>query len=412
MIYDYEIKNFNGEDTLVLYFDFNSEFAKKDGKENRRKLREIIGDFVKENKIDFKGKKVAIISGGLLMGTLLFNSPVNQIRSYRNEMSNTYNTVMVLEDNEIVPELPIIKEEVEKPEVIGNSEIQIEQNNSSNVNKNETVNNNVNLESKIYVNIIRANGSIQKLELEEYVIGVVGAEMPASFEMEALKVQAILARTYAMKSVEKGLELTDNSSTQNYKSNDELKRLWGANYNKYYQKIKNAVESTKGMCVTYNEKLIEAVYHSTSNGKTENAEFVWGNFFPYLESVSSPYDMTNKSFYDKKSISYQDISNKLGIDLDMNSNIEIVKRTVGERVEIIKVNEQTFTGVEIRKKLGLRSADFEIEKTELGWIVTTRGFGHGVGLSQYGANGMAKNGDNFQEIIKHYYKGVSIDAYV
>lgn len=426
MIYDYKIDKINGEETLCLYFDFSLEFAKLNTKDKRKKLKDIIKNYIKDKKINFNGKKIAILSGGLLIATLAFKSPAHN-QTYH-ETFNTYpESVIVLEDdNSKLENLITLKQEqtnniVEKEENISapiqNKVSQTNQNKVITPTKteenNHTVNNNTNItetetNNKINVEVHRKNGSVLNLTLEDYVIGVVGAEMPASFHIEALKSQAIIARTYALKALERNQILTDDSSTQNFKSIDELKAMWGSSFTTYFNKIKNATTETKNLYLTYQGTIIEAVYHSTSNGSTEDAKYVWGNSFPYLVPATSPYDNTNKSFLKTTSISYETLSNKLSIPITINSNIQITSKTTGNRVENIAIDNNTFTGVFIRNTLGLRSADFDIEKNEFGITFTTRGFGHGVGLSQYGANGLAKNGANYETILKHYYKDVDL----
>ena len=248
------------------------------------------------------------------------------------------------------------------------------------------------------------------MELEEYIIGVVGAEIPASFHEEALKAQAIIARSYALHAVRNNKVLTDNSKTQNYNDTTQLKKKWGSQYEYYYNKIKNAVENTKGVYLSYNNKVIEAFYHSTSNGYTEASKNVWGSDYPYLVSVESPYDNTNKSFIKETFLTYEQLSSKLNDNINSETEFKITSYTEGKRVENIKINNKNYTGVSLRTLLGLRSADFEIEKTSEGITFITKGYGHGVGLSQYGANGMAKNGYTYKQILKHYYQGISIDC--
>ena len=234
--------------------------------------------------------------------------------------------------------------------------------------------------------------------------------MPASFNMEALKAQSIVARTYAVNTINKNKRLTDNNSTQNYKSNDELRSMWGSNFNTYYEKVKNAVNSTKGMYLTYNGEIIDAVYHSTSNGYTEDSIYVWGNSKPYLKSVSSIYDNTNKNYLYTLYLSYEDISNKLKNSVDINTEFNILEKSSSGRVVNVEINGITYSGINIRSLLGLRSTDFNIEKTDTGINFITRGYGHGVGMSQYGANGMANHGSNYRDILLHYYTGVSISS--
>ena len=436
MITDYEIKKRSGEEVLYIYLDFDTEFFKLGANGKKKKLDEIVSEFMKKHDISFDGKKVAIISGGLLVATLMLKAPNMQYESHGN-FSSVPNVVEVektpvdmdieLEDDiqsdvkveeetkkpvqevETAPSKDPIKVEVKpdtKPPVSTNKP------GTSTPNKVESkpeskpqapvVDNN------IYINVKRSNGSIVKIELEEYVVGVVGAEMPASFNKEALKTQAVIARTYALRANERGQILTDNSSTQNYKSDDQLRAMWGSSYQTYYHKIKSAVQETKGVYLTYNNVIIDAVYHSTSNGRTEASEYVWGNAFPYLVSVESPYDTSNSSFSKEVHISYADISRKLGITVDATSEVQILSKTSGDRIEKISFGGVEFSGVTVRNKLGLRSADFDISKTDTGISFTTRGFGHGVGLSQYGANGMANHGYDWTSILKHYYKGVNL----
>lgn len=442
MIYDYEIKKRNQEEILYLYFDFNSEFAKANVKEKKKKLKGEIEAFIKKHKIHFKGSKVAIVVSGFIVGTVLLGSPnmalEQNISQPENNMVNT--TIVELpfyetQDN-IATENTETKEE-NNEEIIRNSGTNETSKMESSQNEKTTSNNTQvttaeetqvaqieenkvqsealteaetteEVENKTYVTVYRSNGTVLTIEFEEYIIGVVGAEMPASFHSEALKAQAILARTYATKTLERNGVLTDNSSTQNYKTNDELKSMWGSSYNTYYNKIKSAVESTSGMYLTYQGEIIDAVYHSTSNGITEDAINVWGNSVPYLVSVDSPYDSTNSSFQVSISFSYEELSSKFGFTINPDTNFNILSYTSGNRVENIMINETTYTGVQVRNLLGLRSADFSISKTDASVTFTTKGYGHGVGMSQYGANGMAKNGSSYQQILQHYYKGVTI----
>lgn len=437
MIYDYEIILEDKEEILYLYVDLNQEFARRNVKAKKKKLKEEIEDYVKKNKIPFHGKKVAILVGGLVVGTLLFNTPMdkNEKNSYNIE-NYTISTLVEVPTREFdqVDSLQVFSDEsttdsvqLEKSDN-QNVDIVVSSSKGTNIHKQESINNssvssNMNQDSSIfvsespieepkdnntYITIYRSNGSILNLELEEYIIGVVGAEMPASFSLEALKAQAVIARTYALKAMERNSILTDNSSTQNYKTNAELQNMWGSSYNTYYNKIKNAVESTQGMYLTYNGEIIDAVYHSTSNGMTEDAKNVWGNAVPYLVSVESQYDSLNPSFQKSVVLSYETLTEKLGIPITSDTIFSVSSKTSGNRVETIKIDEFTYTGVQLRNLLGLRSADFEIEKMDNGFSFFTKGYGHGVGLSQYGANGMAKNGSTYAQILKHYYKGVTL----
>ena len=251
-------------------------------------------------------------------------------------------------------------------------------------------------------------GVVTNIDLEEYVIGVVAAEMPAAFHSEALKAQAVVARTYAMKKASQGITLVNSTSHQVYNSIEQMKAKWGSSYSTYYNKIKNAVNDTKGKVLKYNGQYIEALYFSMSNGKTELPSYVWSTNYPYLQVVSSSWDENLSAAKYTVSMTYSTLSSKLGVVVDANSEINILSRTAGDRVNEISIAGKTFTGVKVRSLLGLRSADFTITKTSTGIKITTKGFGHGVGMSQYGANGAAKAGYTYKQILNHYYSGASL----
>ena len=427
MINGYNIRKINGEEVLCLYLDLSSEFANLDSKKNKS-LKKDIKKYIKKNKINFKGVKVALIIGGFLVGTVMLNN-VNQSD---NNFNNENNIVAIMnEEHENIIDSNTLQEDENKEEyvVVQDSDVNVENNTTNQINKEDIKNhNNVVKESNnkvevkkeedivkeevidnnIYVNVRRNNGNIEKYELEEYIIGVVGAEMPASFNKEALKAQSVVARTYALKSIKNNKQLTSDNSTQNFKDNNELKKMWGSSYNTYYNKIKSAVLETKGLYLSYNNDYVDAVYHSTSNGNTEDALYVWGNSVPYLKSVSSEYDNTNKNYNSIITLTYNEISNKLKNSIDSNTKFNIISRTSGNRVKEIEINGTTYSGVEFRKLLNLRSADFSIENNGANVVISTNGYGHGVGMSQYGANGMANNGSSYTDILLHYYTGVSI----
>ena len=417
LINGYEIRFIDNEEVLYMYFDNNVEFGSFNKK--KRNLKKDIKKYIKSNKIPFKGSLVAIMVGGVFAGTIMLN---NYKKGNNSVISNSSKIVAIMDNYDYIEPDELLYEETISNDEIVNSEETIKKE-VINTPKEEKVVESKNIEVKYidelldvnndssnYVTLYRKNGSIINIELEEYVIGVVGAEMPASFNSEALKAQAVLARTYALKTQESGKTLTDTNSTQNYKDNNELKSMWGLSYDTYYNKIKNAVMNTKGEYLTYNGKIIDAVYHSTSNGYTEDSIYVWGNDKPYLKSVESIYDNTNKSFIKTIFFSYEEMSTKLGIDVNMESSINIISKNPSNRVLNVDINGVVFKGTDFRNKLGLRSTDFDIELLDNGVNITTRGYGHGVGMSQYGANGMANNGSNYRDILAHYYTGVSFKS--
>lgn len=251
-------------------------------------------------------------------------------------------------------------------------------------------------------------GVISNIDLEEYVVGVVAAEMPAAFHSEALKTQAVVARTYAMKKSSQGITLVNSTSHQVFNTIEQMKVKWGSSYSTYYNKIKNAVNATKGQVLKYNGSYIEALYFSMSNGKTELPTYVWSTNYPYLQVVSSSWDANISAAKYTITMTYEKLSSKLGVTVNENSEIKILSRTAGDRVNEISIAGKTFTGVKVRSLLGLRSADFNITKTSTGVSITTIGFGHGVGMSQYGANGAAKAGYTYKQILSHYFSGANL----
>ncbi len=241
-------------------------------------------------------------------------------------------------------------------------------------------------------------------ELEDYVCGVVAAEMPAEFETEALKAQAVCARTYAVKNMEeRGSNEVPYDIYQAYCSVDDMKQKWGDSFDKYYEKISSAVKATKGEIMIYENEPVLAVFHSTSAGKTENSENIWGGEVSYLKSVDSSFDENAPNFLETVSFDIDEIKEKLG-----DTSFNIKERTEAGYVKTVVVGDIEFTGREVREMLGLRSSNFDVEIKDNKAYFTTKGFGHGAGLSQYGANFMAQNGSTYTEILNHYYTDIDL----
>ena len=257
-----------------------------------------------------------------------------------------------------------------------------------------------------------------KLDTEEYILGVVCAEMPAEFNEEALKAQAVAARTYTLYNInnkehEKGDICSDYAHCQAYASFDELKNKWGKNYDKYLKKVKNCVDDTKGLYISFNGEAINAVFHACSNGQTENASDVWGKDVAYLKSVESPGDLLknnyiNESLFDKATL-IQLLENQENIKLDYTkAPVGNIIHTEGVNVKSIDIYGVTFKGTDLRKLLTLNSSAFDISFENDVFTFKVYGNGHGVGMSQYGANAMGKDGKDFKEILGHYYPDTSI----
>lgn len=271
----------------------------------------------------------------------------------------------------------------------------------------------------ITVSVFRTNKQeIEEVYLEEYVKGVLASEMPASYELEALKAQAISARTYILRflilknkeqlpQLPQGADITDTTQHQVYRNQGELQEMWkNDNYDKHIKKIAQAVNDTEGLIMTYEGEIIEPSFFAISNGYTENSEDYWTAPLPYLRSVPSPWDKNSPGFIGETEFTSKEFKSKLGVDLTSDIKVE---RTSTNRVTSITINEKELTGDEFRKLLDLRSTDFSFKIEGDNIKFTTLGYGHGVGMSQYGANSMAKEGWNYKEILEYYYQGIKLE---
>ena len=257
-------------------------------------------------------------------------------------------------------------------------------------------------------------GSVTEGDMDEYLVGVVLAEMPASFEPEALKAQAVVARTYARKAWETGGKHGDGSvcvspaCCQGWKS--EADYLGQGGREEDVRKIRQAVRATSGQVLTYNGQLIEATYFSCSGGRTEDAVAVWGTEFPYLQAVDSPGEEGASCYTDSMTFSAEEVERRLGVSLtdDPGGWVGEVTHTEGGGVDTICIGGRYFTGTEVRALLGLRSTVFSITVQPDSITVDTRGYGHRVGMSQYGADAMAALGYTYKDILAHYYQGTEL----
>lgn len=260
------------------------------------------------------------------------------------------------------------------------------------------------------VRVLMEDGTIQQQDLESYITSVVLREMPAEFEPEALKAQAVVARTYTLRRRENtgkhpGADIcTDSACCQGYWDVAAYLREGGSQES--VNKVSDAVNATQAQVLTYQGKLIEATYFSCSGGMTEDAAAVWGSDLPYLQAVKSPGEEQAGHYTDTVSFSAEDFQAKLQVKLSGSPETWIGKITYtdGGGVATMRIGEQTFTGVELRQKLGLRSTAMVITAVGNRVTVTTKGFGHRVGMSQYGADAMAVTGSTYEEILSHYYQ--------
>lgn len=260
-----------------------------------------------------------------------------------------------------------------------------------------------------------SDGSVEEMDMDEYLVGVVLAEMPAYFETEALKAQAVVARTYTQKAYTTGGKhgdgsiCTKSSCCQAYV--EESAYLEKGGTRESVDKVKAAVMATSGYVLTYEGALIEATYFSCSGGTTEDAAAVWGTDFPYLRSVSSPGEEDAVYYTDTETFTAQQFQSALGVSLSGSPKIWFgsVTYTAGGGVDTMEIGGETYQGTKLRQLLGLRSTAFTVSAEGETITITTKGFGHRVGMSQYGADAMAATGSTYDEILAHYYPGTALE---
>ncbi|MDO4567330.1 MAG: stage II sporulation protein D [Clostridia bacterium] len=270
-----------------------------------------------------------------------------------------------------------------------------------------------------------SDGTVRTIDLEDYIVGVVAGEMPASFELEALKAQAVAARTYAAQRLEslggspcsQHCDLcSDSGCCQAYRTDSQLRASWD-DYAAKLAKVRLAVSSTAGLIATYDSMPIDALYHSSSGGRTEYSQNVFAAALPYLVSVDSP-DLGANDGTDERVFSEEEFAAALNAAFpaaaltpdELETQVEIVSRFDSGRVEQIRIGGTAITGRQFRAALELNSANFTLEISGAKVLVRTVGFGHGVGMSQYGANAMAAAGHSYDEILRHYYTGIALES--
>lgn len=263
------------------------------------------------------------------------------------------------------------------------------------------------------IRVKRSSGDIENISFEDYIIGVVSGEMPVSFDIEALKAQAVAARSYALTKMIQNknneYDVVDTISNQVYQDDETLRNKWNSSYDANIAKIKEAVLGTRGEYLTYNGEVVNAFFFSTSAGKTENCVEVFGGNLPYLVSVDSEWDREiSPVFSVNKNYTLNDFYAALDLPYQDKVVVDILEKTSTGRVKTLKINNKEFKSSDVVKRLSLRSSFFEIEQNNDQIYINTKGYGHGVGMSQYGAYGMAKQGYKYDEILKHYYTGVEI----
>lgn len=267
------------------------------------------------------------------------------------------------------------------------------------------------------ITVLRASsGKTEQVDITDYLIGAVANEMPASFHIEALKAQAVACHTYALwilknadnPSNDLG-DISDNSGKhQGYLNKSEMKEKWGDSYEKYYNRISDAVNEVKDLYLDYDGEPILAVFHALSSGTTSNCKDVWGDDIPYLKSVPAPGDKLSAQLDSEKTFTHEELREKLGIKESKKELITDFKTADSGYVTEIIIGDKSYTGRELRRLLGLKSPNFSYTQKDNSYIFSVKGKGHGVGMSQYSADFMARQGSSYKEILTHFYNGTEI----
>lgn len=270
-----------------------------------------------------------------------------------------------------------------------------------------------------------SSSQLLTMDLEEYILGVVAGEMPASYETEALKAQAVAARSFVAQKIESGSGCSrhaaadvclDSSHCQAYLSPEARRERWGEDFSLYEEKLRLAVQDTRALVAFYDGRPIRALYHASSGGQTEDVLAVFQMDLPYLAGVSSPGEEETGNFENTLMLSRSEVANRLAplgkvSAKKLEKQLEVLQRSDSGRVLTIRVGQNEVSGREFRSALGLNSTCFTLEYTDSSILFHTRGYGHGVGMSQAGANAMAKDGADFEEILLHYYTGVTLQSW-
>lgn len=266
----------------------------------------------------------------------------------------------------------------------------------------------------------KESDTVTEMSAEEYIFGVTAAEMPALYNEEALKAQAVAAYTFALyrreENADKDYDITtDHTADQSFITEEKARERWGDKADEYVGRLKKAINEVKGLAITYDGKPILAVYHAISSGRTENCKDIWGNDPPYLKAVDSSFDRLCPNYISKLTVSKEEFCEKLSGKVEFSGNpneyISIKERTESGTVRTVTVCGKEISGSEIRSLFSLRSSNFEVSYNDGAFTFTVYGYGHGVGLSQFGADCMAKQGSDFKEILTHYYSGCKVDKF-
>lgn len=354
MFYKYLLVNENNSPILYLYVDDNFEFSNDINNTDSyfSNVYHKVYNYLTRMNIPFSGDKISFVRNGIIIGSVNLS-----------DYDFSYNRLVEIIDSNSSDKLIALE---------------------------------------------KSSGIIEQLKLEEYIFGVVSGEMPAIFNEESLKAQAVIARTYAFKRLSRNLPIKNFNSTQIYRDKNYLKEIWGKRYNEYRTKILKAIRDTENEVIKFDGDYIDAYYHLASNGQTEDSKNVLKLAYPYLVSVPSNWDGDNDRV-SRRIVPNDYLSKLLNMKITKKTKVDILMKTIGHRVKYIKFDDKVFDGLILSNRLGLNSNDFTVSIENDYTTFTAFGHGHGLGLSKYGAEAMAKAGYNYRQIISHYYPNTYIE---
>lgn len=263
-----------------------------------------------------------------------------------------------------------------------------------------------------YVRVKRKDNNITKVPLEDYIVGVLAGEMPIDFEEEAFKAQAVAARSYVLIKMKENknndYDVVDTVQNQVYLDYNYLKNVWKNNYTKNINKLKKIVKDTKGQYLEYNGEIAQTLYFSTSTGITENCKEIFGNDVPYLTSVDSKWDAISPLYETYQEYNINEFFKKLNLPYSTDLNISYIKRTSTGRNIKLMINNNIYNASDLMQIFNIKSTFFDITKNNNMIKISSKGYGHGVGMSQYGAQAMALQKYKYNQILYHYYKNTKI----
>lgn len=379
MFYDYRIVHEDGEEILYLYLTYGFEFAqdlRQDHTSRQRSIYERVINYIKNRGIDFQGNKVYLVVNDIIVSSLILGGFQKEV----DRMIPVYKYVEVLRDffpNDMRIDLVSSDQLPSFPQ-------------------------------EKFIDLRKSNGILERVRLEEYIMGVLQFELPYTTPMETLKAQAVLARTYVYRQEELGQELSQNNGTQLYQDQTYLKTIYKDDYLDYFHRVQEAVFNTRGEYLSYQGEPIQVYYHVINHGKTEDASEILGKKIPYLVSVDSNFDRDVKGFSFEFHFTYEQISRFFHQPITKQTTIKVIEETQGGSIKKVQIGSYIYRGTDIQRALHLQSNNFVVTQHEDSITFTCHRIGQGLGLSIYGAIEMAKHGYSYEQILRHYYPNTEI----